>query len=175
LSPLNHIYDSRDTQASVDFRPRAHSALGSPPSDDELPLIMPRRVRTITQKVVVHAPPDEVYAAFVNPRKHAAFTNSPATGSARVGGTFTAWDGCISGVPRQLVKGKKIVQEWQTTEWPEGAEPSRLELTFTAAKGGTEIHMAHSNVPAEQAESYRRGWKDYYWTPLKTYFSKQNG
>jgi activator of HSP90 ATPase len=112
-----------------------------------------------------------VYAAFVNPRKHAAFTNSPATGSARVGGKFTAWDGYISGVHRQLVKGKKIVQEWQTTQWPDDATPSTLELTFKAIKGGTQVVMVHSDVPAEQADSYRQGWIDYYWQPLKRYFS----
>ncbi len=130
------------------------------------------RPRTITQKLVVSAAPAAVYAAFVNPRKHAAFTGSAATGSRRVGGTFTAWDGYISGVYRQLSPGKKIVQDWRTTEWPEGAADSRVELTFKAVKGGTVVRMVHSNVPAEQAAAYRQGWIDYYWRPLKTYFSR---
>src|SRR5262245_23616621 len=108
---------------------------------------MPRRVKTLTQKIVVPAAPEEVYEAFVNASKHAAFTESPATGSGRVGGKFTAWDGYISGVNRELVKGKRIVQDWKTSEWPEGAGPSTLELTFGAVKGGTEICMIHSNVP----------------------------
>ena len=133
---------------------------------------MPRD-RSITQTVVVSAAPADVYEAFVNARKHAAFTQSPATGAARVGSAFTAWDGYISGVHRQLVKGRKIVQEWRTTQWPDGAPPSRLTLTFTKVKGGTVIRMLHANVPAEQADSYRQGWKDYYWTPLKAYFRKQ--
>jgi activator of HSP90 ATPase len=85
---------------------------------------MPRRVRTITQKLVVAATPHEVYEAFVNARKHAAFTGSAASGPARVGARFTACDGYISGVHRELVKGRRIVQEWKTTEWPDDAEPS---------------------------------------------------
>lgn len=129
------------------------------------------RVKTITQKVVVSAAPAEVYDALTNARKQAAFTGSAATGAARVGGRFTAWDGYITGVHRQLVKGKKIVQDWRTTEWPEGAADSRLEMTFKKVKGGTEVRMVHSNVPAEQAASYRQGWHDYYWKPLKAYFS----
>jgi activator of HSP90 ATPase len=132
------------------------------------------RVKTITQKVVVSATPDEVYDAWVQAKKHAAFTESPATGAARVGGKFTAWDGYIIGVHRELVPGRKIVQDWWTTEWPDGAPPSRLELTFKAVKGGTEVQMVHSNVPAEQADGYRQGWVDFYWTPLKAYFSKTN-
>lgn len=130
------------------------------------------RTKSITQKVVVSASPSDVYDAFVNAKRHAAFTESPATGTARVGGRFTAWDGYISGVHRKLVKGKKIVQDWQTTQWPEGAPPSKLTLTFTKVKNGTAITMVHSNVPAEQANSYRQGWVDYYWKPLKAYFSK---
>jgi uncharacterized protein YndB with AHSA1/START domain len=133
---------------------------------------MPARVSTITQTVVIPAPPQKVYDALVNPKLHAAFTESPATGSGRVGGKFTAWDGYISGVNRELDPGKRIVQSWRTTEWPDGAEDSRLELTLTAVKGGTEIRMVHSNVPASQAGSYRQGWIDYYWTPLETYFTQ---
>jgi activator of HSP90 ATPase len=113
-----------------------------------------------------------VYDAFVTAKTHAAFTNSPATGVARVGGKFTAWDNYISGVNRELVKGKKVVQDWRTTEWPAGAPDSLLTLTFKKVKAGTEIKMVHSNVPAEQADSYRQGWYDYYWNPLKAYFTR---
>jgi uncharacterized protein YndB with AHSA1/START domain len=133
---------------------------------------MAGRVKSITQTVVIPATPAEIYEAFVNPRIHAAFTGSPATGVARVGGKFTAWDGYISGVNRELVKGSRIVQEWRTTEWPEGAEPSRAEFSFKAVPGGTEVRLVHSKVPAEQADAYRQGWIDYYWTPLEAHFSE---
>ena len=129
-------------------------------------------VTTIKDKAVIPATPDEVYEAFLDPKKHAAFTGSKATGSPKVGGKFTSWDGYISGKNLELEKGKRIVQEWVTTEWPEGYPPSKLELTFTKVKGGTEISMVHSNVPAEQAEEYAQGWKDFYWKPLVKYFGK---
>jgi activator of HSP90 ATPase len=134
--------------------------------------VKPRRARTITQTVIVPAPPVDVYDAFVNARRHAAFTGSPATGVARVGGRFTACDGYIAGVHRELVKGRKVVQDWRTTEWPDGAPDSLLTLTLRKAKGGTALKMVHSNVPAAQADRYRQGWIDYYWTPLTTYFSR---
>ena len=129
-------------------------------------------VKTITQKTLIpSARPQELYDAFVTAKTHAAFTGAAATGAARVGAKFTAWDGYIRGVHRELVRGKKIVQDWQTTEWPSGMPASRVEFTFTAAKRGTEIRMVHSNVPSSQAAGYRQGWIDYYWTPLKMYFS----
>lgn len=133
---------------------------------------MARPVKTITQTVVVPAEPAAVFDAFVNPRVHAAFTGAAATGSARVGARFTAWDGYISATNRVVERGRRLVQDWTTTEWPEGAAPSTVEFVFKPVKGGTQVRLVHSNVPAEQAASYRQGWVDYYWTPLKAYFEE---
>jgi uncharacterized protein YndB with AHSA1/START domain len=129
-------------------------------------------VRSITQTTFIpSAAPAEVYDAFVNAKTHARFTGAEATGAARVGGRFAAWNGYIQGVYRDLVKGKKIVADWRTTEWPAGMPDSHVEFTFKAAKGGTEVRLVHTKVPAEQAASYRQGWIDYYWKPLNAYFS----
>ncbi len=128
------------------------------------------RTKTIKQTVLLPAAPQQVYDAILKAGKHAEFTGSKATSSPRVGGKFTAYDGYIWGKHLELVKGRKIVQEWQTTEWPAGAPPSTVEFTLEEKKGATELIMIHSGVPAEQAESYRQGWIDYYWEPLKEYF-----
>ena len=136
---------------------------------------MPRVSRITQNAFIPSAAPSDVYDAFVNAKTHARFTGAAATGVARVGARFTAWDGYIQGVHRTLVKGKKIVQDWRTTEWPAGMPDSRVEFTFKAAKGGTEIRLVHSKVPAEQAASYRQGWVDYYWKPLNAYFSSRTG
>jgi len=134
---------------------------------------MSMKATTIKQKTLIPAPPDEVYDAFMDAKKHSAFTSSKATCDPKVGGEFTAWDGYISGRNLELVKGKKIVQEWSTTDWPDSFPPSRLELTFKEAKGGTEISMIHSNAPAEQADDLAEGWNEFYWKPLKEYFTKR--
>lgn len=76
------------------------------------------------------------------------------------------------GEESRIREGKKIVQEWITTEWPKGYPPSRFELTFKKVKDGTEISMVHSDVPAEQADDIEQGWIDFYWKPLKDYFKK---
>lgn len=130
------------------------------------------KFKTIRQEAIIDAHPEEVFEAYVDPRKHAAFTGSAAAGTARVGGKFTAWDGYISGRYLKLEKGKEILHEWTTTEWPEGYPPSVVELTLKAKGRKTEIAMVHSKVPAEQAEDYAMGWKDWYWAPLKKYFEK---
>ena len=131
---------------------------------------MPLKFGVIEQKVFIAAPPGDVYDALLDAKKHAAFTGSPATTSSRKGAAFTAWDGYISGKNLELVKDKKIVQEWSTTEWPEGYPPSRLEFVLTPKRGGTELEMVHSKVSAEQVAEYSGGWKSAYWNPLKAYF-----
>ncbi len=127
---------------------------------------------TIRQTAVLEATPDEVYEAYVDPAKHAEFTGSAAEGSKRAGGKFTAWDGYISGKWLELERGKKIVHEWTTTEWPEGYPPSVVTLTLAARGGKTVLTMVHSKAPAEQAASYAQGWKDFYWEPMKKYFNR---
>ena len=132
---------------------------------------MSERTRTIRQREFFPGvKPVELYDALINAKKHSAFTGAKATGAARVGGKFTAWDGYITGTNRELERGRRIVQEWKTTEWPAASPPSRLVWTFAAKRGGTEVTMVHSKVPASQSESYRQGWIDYYWTPLQEYF-----
>jgi activator of HSP90 ATPase len=128
------------------------------------------KMKTITHTVFIPAKPVEVYDTIMNPRKHSDFTGAKATCTRRLGGNFTAWDGYIFGTILELEPRKKIVQEWQTTEWPQGYPPSRLELTFTMKDNGTEITMIHSKVPEVQVKKYNRGWIDHYWEPLKKYF-----
>jgi len=130
------------------------------------------KTETIRQKVFISATPAEVYEAFIDAKKHSKFTGGKATSNPTVGGEFTAWDGYIFGKNLELEPGKRIVQEWVTTEWPEGYPPSKLELTFKKSKSGTELSMIHSCVPAEQAADVAQGWVDFYWEPLKKYFKK---
>jgi activator of HSP90 ATPase len=113
--------------------------------------------------------PGEIYEAFMNPKKHAEFTGSKATCDAKVGGSFTAWDGYISGKNLELEKGKKIVQEWITSDWPQCYPPSRLELIFKKLENCTEISMIHSGVPKEKVEDLKNGWINFYWNPLENY------
>jgi len=134
---------------------------------------MKRKTTTIMQKIVLPILPEEVYDAFLDSKKHSAFTQSKATGEGVVGSKFTAGDAYIMGRNLELEKGKRILQEWTTTEWPEGYPPSKLELTFKKVAGNTELTMVQSDVPRELEEGLRQGWIMHYWKPLKEYFEKR--
>lgn len=129
---------------------------------------------TITQTVEIPASPDEVYDGFTNPKIHEAMTGGRATGKAEVGADFTAWDGYITGKYLELIPNKKIVAEWSTTEWPDGAEPSRLELTFEPmGENKTKLTIFHSHVPPQQVADYDAGWHEHYWEPMTDYFASR--
>jgi activator of HSP90 ATPase len=128
------------------------------------------RTSTIEQTVTISAEPVQVYRAIMSPKKHTEFTGEAAEGSSEVGGTFKAYGGYITAKNLVLEKARTIIQEWTTTEWPDGYPPSRLEIHLTKVKGGTELRMIHSQVPAEQAEDYAKGWQEHYWVKLQDYF-----
>ncbi len=129
--------------------------------------------KTINQtEFIAGVQPPTIYDALLDGKKHGQLIGSKATGKAEVGTDFTAWDGYIEGTNLELEPGKRILQSWETSEWPEGAERSLVEWTFEAKDGGTQVTLVHSKVPASQADSYKKGWVDFYWTPMKTYFAK---
>jgi activator of HSP90 ATPase len=126
---------------------------------------------TIKQtQLIPGAKPQHVYDALVDPRKHTEFTGARATGQAKVGAKFTAWDGYISGKHLIMEPGRRLVQEWTTTDWPAGVPASQLEWTFLSKGDGAEVTLTQSGVPEDQAPLYSQGWIDYYWDPLKLYF-----
>jgi activator of HSP90 ATPase len=115
--------------------------------------------------------PHQVYSAWLDSAAHGAFTGSPAVIDASPEGTFTAWDGYISGRTQLLEPDHLIVQSWRTTEFPESATDSRLEVRFETVPGGTRLTLRHTEIPTGQGEMYRQGWLDYYFTPMLEYFS----
>jgi len=128
----------------------------------------------IIDRIIIPATSQEVYDAFIDPKKHSEFTGSKATGKPNIGNNFSAWDGYIKGKYLELEEGKKIVQNWITTDWPQDFPPSKLELTFKDLGNKTEIKMVHSDIPANQKADLRQGWIDFYWKPLKDYFEKKS-
>ncbi len=99
-------------------------------------------------------------------------TGSPAQVDGNVGGKFSAWDGYIFGSTLDLTPNQRIVQAWRTSEFPEDAPDSHLEVLLEEVDGGTKVTFVHSDMPEDQVDSYRQGWQDFYFKPMKEYFSK---
>jgi activator of HSP90 ATPase len=121
---------------------------------------------------VIPAARRRVYDAWLDSKEHGAFTSAKARVQAKVGGRFTAHDGYISGKTLELKPSRLIVQSWRTTEFPAEAPDSHLELRFEDAPNGTRLTLLHSGLPPDQADSYKSGWREYYFAPMRAYFAE---
>jgi activator of HSP90 ATPase len=156
--------------ASKRAAPAAATKKKAAPAAKQAPAAKKGGTTSIVQTVFIPASPEQVWDALMDPAVHSVFTGQGVTGRAEVGATMTAGDGYIRARNLDLERGRLIVQEWSTSEWPKGAGPSRLEIALRPAKGGTELTMTQTDVPSSQADSYRQGWIDYYWEPMQRYF-----
>ncbi|MDO8751896.1 MAG: SRPBCC family protein [Dehalococcoidia bacterium] len=128
---------------------------------------------SIKLSVTLSATPEQVYEAWLSSEEHTAFTGDEATIDPTVGGNFVAGSGYIKGTTLELEPYSRIVQSWRSTDFPESAEDSLLEVLLERTRGGTRLTLVHTNIPDGQAEEYEQGWKDFYFEPMKRYFSEK--
>jgi activator of HSP90 ATPase len=119
---------------------------------------------------VFAAPSDRVYAAWIDSEQHGAMTGSKATIDPKIGGRFTAWDGYCEGRNLELVQGRKVVQSWRSTEFPDDAPDSRLEVRFEDHPDGCRVVIVHTDIPEGMGEKYESGWATSYFEPMKKHF-----
>ncbi len=121
---------------------------------------------------IIPAKPEEIYQAWLNTEGHAEMTRSSANVDGKVGGKFSAWDGYIFGTTLELTPNRRIVQAWRTSEFPDNAPDSHVEVLLEEVASGTKVTVIHNDMPEDQVESYRQGWEDFYFKPMKNYFRK---
>ncbi len=125
-----------------------------------------------TLSEIIPAKVSEIYKAWLSSKGHAAMTGNPAKVDGKVGGKFTAWDGYIFGSTLELTPNQRIVQAWRTSEFPDDAPDSRVEILLEKVGAGTKMTLIHSEMPEDQVESYRQGWEDFYFKPMREYFGR---
>jgi activator of HSP90 ATPase len=122
---------------------------------------------------IVPAAPRAIYDAWLSSAGHEAMTGGKvAAASDKVGGSFTVWDGYISGRNLELEPGKRILQTWRTTKFAKDDPDSRIEVLLEPAKEGTHVTVKHMNVPDGHTSYRDGGWQKSYFDPMKKYFSK---
>ena len=127
------------------------------------------------QSDVVPATPAAVYDAWMSSTGHTAMTGGAAVVDPRVGGEFSAWDDYIHGRTLELEPGSRILQSWRTTEFADGDADSHIEVLLEAVDGGTLVRIRHSEVPVDHRGYEDRGWRDYYFEPMRAYFAELAG
>lgn len=119
------------------------------------------------------ASPERIYRDWLSSDGHTLMTGSPAKVEPGIGGEFTAWEDYISGKTLVMEPGRRILQAWRTTEFPEESPDSQVEVILEAEGGGTRLTLVHTQIPEGQSDDYLQGWKDFYFTPMAEYYSKK--
>ena len=126
--------------------------------------------KTILQTVIFkNTKPETLYDIYMDSKKHSKATGGEAKISTKVGSSFSAWDGYITGKTFQLVKGKMIVQSWRSGDFKAGDLDSTFVLQFKKKGNDAILYMVHANVPNQAYTGIKTGWDDFYWKPWKKY------
>lgn len=123
-------------------------------------------MKPIHQKYEIKAPQEKVWEALVDPKSIEAWGAGPAKMNDKVGFKFSLWGGDIHGKNIEVIKFKKLKQEWYGGDWD---KPSILTFKFSEKEGKTKVDLLHEDVPDKEHKNISEGWKDYYMIPLKDY------
>jgi activator of HSP90 ATPase len=121
-------------------------------------------MKPITKRYVIHAPVADVWDALVNPKTIRAWGGGPVKMHVHQGKWWHLWGGDICGRNLEVVKGKKLAQEWYGGDWDEG---SKVTFSLKPTKTGTILSLRQTGVPKEEYADIRDGWDDYYLGPIK--------
>lgn len=124
----------------------------------------------IELRTTLPATAEAVFDAWIDGEAHGTMTGAGATSDPKAGGRFTAWDGYIEGAHVELDRPRRIVQRWRTSEFPEGAPDSIVEIALTPKGSQVELQIVHREIPAGQGARYEQGWQDFYFAPMREHF-----
>lgn len=74
-------------------------------------------MKEFSQEVKFRARPQDLYEVLTSEKHVSGFTQSKAVVDAKVGGSFSFFDGQISGTYLELIPNEKIVMAWRMKEW----------------------------------------------------------
>ena len=128
---------------------------------------------TVLVSEVIFATRERLYNAWLDSAEHSAFTGDTAVIEPVEGGHHSAFSGYATGQLLSLEPHRRIIESWRTSEFPDGAPDSRLEITFEDTLGGTLVTLLHTAIPSGQSDSYRDGWLKLYFARMKKYFADE--
>lgn len=111
-----------------------------------------------------------LYDSWLNSNTHSSFTPGKSHIEPRNGARFSIQNGYITGSNLVLQPFGRIVQQWRTSDFPEGSPDSKLELLFEKHNSGTKLTIIHTQLPNGEEKKYEKVWKDNYLKPMKKYF-----
>lgn len=124
------------------------------------------REKMIKQEYTINSSAAEVWKALTDVEFIDRWGGGPAKMDDKVGTEFSLWGGDIYGKNIEVVKNKKLVQEWYGGDW---AKPSIVVFKLEENNAYTKVTLEHADVPEDEIKNIDNGWQDYYMGPLKEF------
>jgi uncharacterized protein YndB with AHSA1/START domain len=117
----------------------------------------------INREIHIEAPPDAVFAFFVEPDRLVRWMGSSARLDPRPGGEFRvdyANGGVVLGKFVAVDPPRRVAFTWG---WKDPADPVRpgsstVEVTFSESDGGTRVQLRHSGLAGDSRRTHEEGW-----------------
>lgn len=122
-------------------------------------------MREVHQTYTIHAPVEVVWDALVNPKTIEAWGAGYATMDDKAGTEFKLWGGDIYGKNLEVIKNKKLVQEWYGGTWE---KPSLVIFELDSKGKSTTLTLTQTGIAEEHIKDIADGWKQYYLGAIKT-------
>jgi uncharacterized protein YndB with AHSA1/START domain len=129
-------------------------------------------MESVQLSIILPGTPEIIFNAWLDAAQHAEFTGEDARIEPFLEGTFHIADGYITGRNLLVEPPSRIIQAWRTTDFPPESPASELELGFEKKGNNTMFTLLHTHIPEGMAEELRQGWLEYYFEPMKAYFSQ---
>jgi len=127
----------------------------------------------ISFSTFLFAPPDEVMELLTNAEFIEEWSGAKASFDKKPGGKFEMFDGWAKG---EVIKANdaELSYTWTTADWGNETKSSTVTYRLEAVEHGTEVHVEHVGLLSEEeAESYKDGWKKYFFDPIGEYLSNR--
>ena len=127
----------------------------------------------VQQSVVLPATAEDLFATYLDAKRHAAITGSSVTISDKPGSKFSAFFGSMTGTMLAVVPGRLIVHSLRSTNFQASDPDSTVILEFLPERKKGRINLVQIDVPKDALRAVSDGWELYYWTPWRRYLQKQ--
>lgn len=117
----------------------------------------------IQREVHIAAPPETVFAFFVEPERLVRWMGATARLDPRPGGEFRVEysdGGVVLGTFVAVERPRRVAFTWgwQDTDDPIRPGASTVEVTLTEDEGGTLVRLRHSGLSGESRRTHEEGW-----------------
>jgi uncharacterized protein YndB with AHSA1/START domain len=123
----------------------------------------------LSLEFILSGKPRRVMQLLTDPKLIRKWSGGEAVLENMVGGRFEMFDNWVSGKVTKT-GATELAYTWKTTDWPDDAPPSEVHYLLKEDEAGTKVIIKHSGFPnAEEMNSHKSGWTDFFFDPLEDY------